>query len=184
MAIRVHPTADVSGKAILGDGTSVWHQAQIREGAVLGKNCIVGKNAYIDFDVNVGDNCKIQNNCSLYHGLSVGNGVFVGPHVVFANDKNPRAVNPDGSPKGAGDWTVSATTVENGASIGARRVILPGVRIKEWAMVGAGSVVTRDVPAHGMVYGNPALLKGFVCACGQRAVEKERGQTTVTMECA
>lgn len=163
----VHPTADVSAQAAIGPGTRIWHQAQVREGACLGANCIVGKGAYIDLDVSIGDNVKIQNGVCVYHGVTVENGVFLGPGVILTNDKLPRAINPDGSLKSDADWEVSPTLIERGASIGAGAVILPGVTVGEFAMVGAGSVVTRDVPAHGLVYGNPAGLHGYVCRCGR-----------------
>jgi UDP-2-acetamido-3-amino-2,3-dideoxy-glucuronate N-acetyltransferase len=162
-----HPTADVSSEAVIGPGTRVWHQAQVRERACLGANCIVGKGAYIDFDVSIGDNVKIQNGVYIYHGVTVEDGVFLGPGVILTNDKLPRAINPDGSLKTDADWEVSLTLIRRGASIGAGAVILPGVTVGEFAMVGAGSVVTRDVPAHGLVYGNPACLHGYVCRCGR-----------------
>jgi UDP-2-acetamido-3-amino-2,3-dideoxy-glucuronate N-acetyltransferase len=158
----VHPTADVSKDAILGENVKVWHQAQIREQAVLGANCIVGKNAYIDHHVSVGANTKIQNNASVFHGTTLEEGVFVGPFVCFANDHFPRAINPDGTLKKVDDWTVSKTLIKKGAAIGAHATILPGVTIGEWAMVGAGSVVTKDVPAYALVYGNPAQIHGKV----------------------
>lgn len=183
MPVKIHPSADVSPKATLGDGTSVWHSVQIRENVKIGHQCIVGKNTYIDFDVTVGDRCKIQNNCSIYHGASLGNGVFVGPHVVFANDRTPRAVNPDGSLKSASDWTVTETRVEDGASIGAHSVVLPGVRLGKWCMVGAGSCVTRDVPDHGLAFGNPARLHGFVCACGRKGEDPKAAGAKVTLSC-
>ena len=170
--MRIHPTADVSAAAEIGAGSSIWHQAQVREGARLGRNCIVGKSVYIDFDVQIGDNCKIQNGVSIYHGVTLETGVFVGPHACFTNDKLPRAVNPDGSLKAAADWTVSPTRVREGAAIGAHAVVLPGVTIGRWAMVGSGAVVTRDVPDYGLVWGNPARLHGFVCPCGHRLVEQ------------
>jgi UDP-2-acetamido-3-amino-2,3-dideoxy-glucuronate N-acetyltransferase len=169
----IHPSADVSPQAILGPGTRVWHQAQIRERAKLGANCIVGKGAYIDFDVPIGDNVKIQNGVYVYHGASVQDGVFLGPGVILTNDKLPRAINPDGSLKSDADWQVSQTLIQRGAAIGAGSVILPGVTVGEFALVGAGSVVTRDVPAHGLVYGNPARLRGYACRCGQALAQDQ-----------
>jgi hypothetical protein len=123
---------------------------------------------YVDAGVVLGDNVKVQNYVSIYHGVSLDDGVFCGPHCVFTNDKNPRAVNPDGSLKAADDWAMSETRVRAGASIGANAVIVCGVTVGAWAMIGAGSVVTRHVPDHGLVWGSPARLHGFVCACGHR----------------
>ncbi|MFQ6102251.1 MAG: acyltransferase [Anaerolineae bacterium] len=172
-SIRIHPTADVSPEAYIGEGTSIWHQVQIREGAHLGRNCIVGKGAYIDFDVQIGDNVKIQNYVSVYHGVTIEDGVFVGPHVCFTNDKRPRAVNPDGSLKEADGWMLGETLVREGAAIGANSTIVCGITIGRWAMVGAGSAVTRDVPDYGLAWGNPARLHGFVCPCGERLSEEQ-----------
>jgi acetyltransferase-like isoleucine patch superfamily enzyme len=163
----IHPSAEVSPQAAIGPGTRVWHQAQVRERAKLGANCIVGKGAYVDFDVAIGDNVKIQNGVYLYHGVTVEDGVFLGPGVILTNDRLPRAINPDGSLKGDADWEVSATLIKRGAAIGAGAVILPGVTLGEFAMVGAGAVVTRDVPDQGLVYGNPARLHGYACVCGR-----------------
>jgi UDP-2-acetamido-3-amino-2,3-dideoxy-glucuronate N-acetyltransferase len=167
-AVRIHPTAEVSPKAALGAGVSVWNQAQIREAATIGGETIIGKNCYIDFGVAIGARCKLQNNVSVFHGVTVGDGVFLGPHVCFTNDRLPRAINPDGSMKGADDWKVSETFVETGASIGAHSVILPGIRLGRFCLVAAGSVVTKSVPANGLVMGNPARLVGWVCDCGAR----------------
>ncbi|HHS98094.1 MAG TPA: N-acetyltransferase [Chloroflexi bacterium] len=166
--VRIHPTAEVSPQAQIGEGTSIWHQAQVREGARIGRNCILGKGVYVDAGVVIGDNVKVQNYVSIYHGVTIEDGVFCGPHCVFTNDKRPRAINPDGSLKAADDWEVVETRVGRGASIGANAVIVCGVTIGEWAMVGAGSVVSRDVPDYGLVWGNPARLRGFVCPCGHR----------------
>lgn len=167
---RIHPTAEVSPKAQIGEGTSIWNQAQVREDVVIGENCILSKDVYIDFGVHIGKNCKIQNGVSVYHGITIEDGVFVGPSVCFTNDKYPRAVNPDGSLKGGTDWEVAETLIKYGAALGARSVILPGVTVGEWAMVAAGAVVTHDVPPHGLVVGHPARLVGFVCSCGIRLV--------------
>jgi UDP-2-acetamido-3-amino-2,3-dideoxy-glucuronate N-acetyltransferase len=166
--IRIHPTADVSPKAIIGDGASIWHQCQVREGVSIGEECILGKNVYVDFDVQIGNRVKIQNNCSVYHGATLEDGVFLGPHVVLTNDRYPRAINPDGSLKGTDDWEVSPIRIGYGAAVGARSVVLPGVTIGRFAMIGAGSVVTRDVPPHGLAVGAPARMVGYVCACGYR----------------
>jgi len=181
--VRIHPTAEVSSQAEIGAGSSIWHQAQVREGARLGRNCIVGKGAYVDFGVQIGDNAKIQNRVSIYHGVTIEDGVFVGPHVCLTNDKLPRAVNSDGSLKAADDWLVSPSLVREGAAIGAHSVVLPGVTIGRWAMIGAGSVVTRDIPDYGLAWGHPARLRGFVCPCGHRLALAEARQDTVLARC-
>jgi len=183
MPVRIHPTAEVSNNVKIGEGTSVWHHAQIREGVKIGKNCIIGKGVYVDAEVPIGDNVKIENYVSVYHGVAIEGGVFVGPHVCFTNDMCPRAVNPDGSIKGATDWALSKTLIKTGAAIGANSTIRCGITIGEWAMVGAGSVVTHDVPAHGLVYGNPARLHGFVCACGGFLKKESQRDTIITTKC-
>ncbi|MEM3433520.1 MAG: acyltransferase, partial [Candidatus Methanomethyliaceae archaeon] len=145
--------------------------------------CILGKGVYIDVGVTIGNNVKIQNYVSVYHGVIIEDGVFIGPHVCFTNDLLPRAINPDGSLKTGNDWTVTGTLVRRGASIGANSTIRCGVTIGEWAMVGAGSVVTQDVPPYGLVYGNPARLHGFVCPCGVKLREAERTLDCVIAQC-
>jgi len=169
MSIHIDPTATVEEGAFLGEGTRIYHYSHVRKGARLGKNCIVGGHVYIDSDVVVGDNCKIQSGARLYHGLTVGDGVFIGPGAQFANDLNPRAINPDGSIKSADDWVVSPTLVKYGASIGMGANILCGVTIGKWAMVGMGAVVVKDVPMKGLVVGNPAQLVGYVNEQGFKA---------------
>jgi UDP-2-acetamido-3-amino-2,3-dideoxy-glucuronate N-acetyltransferase len=172
----IHPEADVSAEAEIGKGCRIWHQAQVREGVRIGDNCIVGKGAYIDIGVTIGRNCKIQNGVSVYHGATVEDGVFLGPGAILTNDKLPRAINRDESLKRDTDWEVSPILIRRGSSIGAMAVILPGVTVGEFALVGAGSLVSRDVPAHGLVYGNPARLHGYVCCCGQQLAEVGGGQ--------
>ncbi len=184
MNIRIHPTAEVSPGAVLGEGTTVWHQAQIREGAHLGVHCIVGKGVYIDAGVSIGDNVKIQNYSSIYHGVTIEDGVFIGPHVVFTNDLHPRAINPDGSIKSESDWVLSKTLIHRGAALGASSIIVCGHAIGAWAMTGAGSVVTSDLPEYALAYGNPARVHGFVCPCGYRLKEKCRKEETVIGECS
>jgi UDP-2-acetamido-3-amino-2,3-dideoxy-glucuronate N-acetyltransferase len=168
--IRIHPTAEVSDKAMIGRGTSIWHQAQVREGAKIGQNCILGKSVYVDFEVTIGDNCKLQNGVFIYHPASIGDGVFLGPGVIVTNDKLPRAVNPDMTMKSADDWAASPVIIDSGAAIGAGSVLLPGIHIGRWAMIGAGSIVTRDVPDHALCVGNPSRMIGYVCRCGTRLV--------------
>lgn len=164
----IHATAEVSPKAKLGKNVKIWNLAQVREDAELGDNVILSKNVYVDFGVKIGKNVKIQNNVSVYHGVTIEEGVFLGPHVCFTNDKVPRAINSDGSLKGTDDWSISKTTIKRGASIGAHSVILPGITIGEWALVGSGAVVTKDIPNYGLVVGNPAKLIGYVCMCGKK----------------
>ena len=183
MTIRIHPTAEVSPKAEIGEGTSIWHQAQIREGARIGENCIISKGVYIDAGVSLGDNVKIQNYVSVYHGVTIEDGVFVGPHVCFTNDLKPRAVNPDLSLKSADDWVLSKTHVKSGASLGANSTIRCGITIGAWAMIGSGSVVTKDIPDFGLAWGNPARLHGFVCSCGEKLGLNQKGTSSVIAGC-
>jgi len=163
----IHPSAEVSSEAQIGAGTRIWHQAQVQERAVVGSDCIIGKGVYIDFDVLIGDRVKIQNYASVFHGAQIESGVFIGPYACILNDKNPRAITPDGKLKGDADWQVGGVVIRYGAAIGAAAVVLPGVVIGRWALVGAGAVVTRDVPDHGLVQGNPARLVGYACDCGR-----------------
>ncbi|MBI4934158.1 MAG: N-acetyltransferase [Actinobacteria bacterium] len=182
-SVYIHPSANVSSQALIGDGTKIWHEAQVREGATIGTSCILGKGVYVDSGVRIGSNVKIQNRVSVYHGVTIDDGVFVGPHVCFTNDKLPRAITPDGRLKRDDDWIVGNTVVKRGASLGAHSVILPDVTIGEFAMVGCGSVVTRDVPGFGLVVGNPARLVGFVCPCGSSLKSRGTSDDPVAMVC-
>jgi UDP-2-acetamido-3-amino-2,3-dideoxy-glucuronate N-acetyltransferase len=164
----VHPTAEVSPDAHIGAGTHIWQQVQVREHAQIGESCSIGKDVYIGAHVHIGSNVKIQNQASVYEGVTLEDGVFVGPHVCFTNDMLPRAITPDGKLKSANDWEIIPTLVKYGASIGAGSIIICGITIGEFALIGAGSVVTRDVPPHGLVFGNPAHQHGYVCRCARR----------------
>ncbi len=166
MATRIHPTADVSPDAAVGDGTQIWHWVQVRDGARIGRDCILGKDVYIDADVVLGDRCKVENFATIYRGVTLGDRVFVGPHACFTNDLYPRADSTD--------WEVVPTRVEDGASIGANATILCGVTIGQRAMVAAGAVVTRDVPAHALVAGVPAKVVGWVCDRGHPLDSRDR----------
>jgi UDP-2-acetamido-3-amino-2,3-dideoxy-glucuronate N-acetyltransferase len=181
--VYIHPSADVSDQAEIGPGTRVWNQVQVRESAVVGSECILGKGSYVDIEVTIGNRCKLENGVFVFRGGTLEDGVFLGPGAMLLNDKNPRAVNPDGSLKTAADWQVSPTVVESGASVGGGAIVLPGVRIGRHALVGSGAVVTRDVPAQGVVYGNPARLRGFACVCGSRLVGEGEGGDPVAMSC-
>ena len=163
MSVMIHGTAEVSGRASIGDGTKIWNHAQVREGASIGAGCVIGKNVYIDAGVTIGSGVKIQNNVSVYAGVTVEDDVFLGPGMTFTNDLYPRAFNTG--------WEITPTRVRKGASIGAGAVIVCGVTIGEYAMVGAGAVVTKDVPPYTLVVGNPARPVGRVCRCGSRLDE-------------
>ena len=166
MSTRIVESADVDPRAVVGEGSSVWHLAQVREGAELGPECVVGRGAYIGPGVRMGARCKLQNHALVYEPAVLEDGVFVGPAVVFTNDHFPRAVSPDGSLKRADDWEAVGVTVREGASIGARAVCVAPVTIGRWAMVAAGAVVTRDVPDHALVAGVPARRLGWVGRAG------------------
>lgn len=163
----VHELAVVEEGAKIGKGTRIWHHAHIRTEAEIGENCNIGKDVYVGKGVKIGNNVKIQNRVSVYEGVTVDDDVFLGPHMTFTNDRWPRAFNEH--------WKLIPTHVKKGASIGANSVILCGTTIGEYAMVGMGSVVTKDVPPFTLVYGNPARIRGFVCYCGpklEKIVEK------------
>lgn len=165
--VRIHPTAEVSDEATIGAGTSIWHQAQVREGARVGERCSLGKGVYIDTGVSLGDEVRVQNYVSVYRGVTVGHRVFLGPHCVFSNDFYPRAF--------VTDFEVTPTVVEDGASICTNATIVCGNRVGAYAMVGAGAVVTRDVPPHALVVGNPARVRGWVCELGHKMEQVEGG---------
>lgn len=163
---RIEPSADVDERATIGEGTLVWHLAQIREDARVGRDCVIGRGAYLGPGVVVGDRCKIQNHALVYEPAALADGVFVGPAVVFTNDYFPRAVTPDGELKGHDDWDMVAVRVGEGASIGARAVCVAPVAIGRWALVAAGAVVIRDVPDFALVGGVPARRLGWVGHAG------------------
>jgi UDP-2-acetamido-3-amino-2,3-dideoxy-glucuronate N-acetyltransferase len=164
--VRVHPSADVDERAQLGEGTVIWHLAQVREDAVIGRGCVVGRGAYVGVGVRVGDNCKLQNYALVYEPAVLEDGVFVGPGAVFTNDYFPRSVEPDGSPKRAGDWESVGVLIRRGASVGARAVCVAPVTIGRWAMVAAGAVVTKNVPDFALVAGVPARCIKWVGKAG------------------
>ena len=159
-SVFIHPTANVDSSCKIGNGTKVWINVQIRENVVIGTDCIISKDVYIDHAVHIGDRCKIQNSVSVYNGVMIGDDVFVGPNVSFTNDKVPRAFN--------ASWKTTPTFINNGASLGANSTIVCGVSLGKYSMVAAGSVVTKDVPSHALVMGNPAKVVAYVCKCGNK----------------
>ena len=168
MTIRIESSADVDERAEIGDGSSIWHLAQVREDARLGEDCVVGRGAYVGPGVEVGVGAKIQNYAQVHDPARLGDGVFIGPGAVLTNDVRPRAVSAAGAPKDREGWDPTGVEVGDGASIGAQAVIVAGVRVGAWALVGAGAVVVRDVPDHALVVGNPAEQRGWVGRAGVR----------------
>jgi UDP-2-acetamido-3-amino-2,3-dideoxy-glucuronate N-acetyltransferase len=171
-----HPTAVVESDDI-GENTKIWHFVHVREGAKIGRNCTIGKSVYIDADVEIGNGVKIQNFATLYKGVAIEDEVFIGPAVTFTNDKYPRAFLWD-------ETQIVPTVVKRGASIGANATIICGVVVGAYAMVGAGALITKDVPDHGLVLGNPAELRGFVCRCGRPLLLEKRSERSVSLHCA
>jgi UDP-2-acetamido-3-amino-2,3-dideoxy-glucuronate N-acetyltransferase len=157
----VHPTAVVDSGARIGDGTKVWHFCHVMANAEIGENCTLGQNVFVANNVRIGSHVKIQNNVSVFEGVILEDYVFCGPSMVFTNVKTPRASHPR---KGGSNYIV--TRVKHGATIGANATVLAGVTIGEWAVVGAGAVVTKDVGAHALVLGVPARFAGWACTCG------------------
>ena len=173
--VFIHPTADVSDHAEIGRGTMIWHEGQVRENARIGEDCRLGKGVYIDLNVTIGNRVKIQNRVSVYHGVTVEDDVFLGPNVTFTNDPYPRAF--------VDNWKIRPTLIKRGASIGANATIVCGVTLGEYSMVAAGTVVTVDVPDHGLVMGNPSTLERYICKCGRRASFRTFSPPSVTLVC-
>jgi acetyltransferase-like isoleucine patch superfamily enzyme len=165
---QVQPTADVDDSAVLGAGTTVWHLAQIRENARLGRDCIVGRGAYVGPGVSLGDNVKLQNYALVYEPARLEDNVFIGPAAVLTNDLYPRSVDVSGKLKRPADWDALGVVVREGASVGAHAVVVAGRSIGRWALVAAGAVVTRDVPDFALVAGTPARRIGWVGHAGIR----------------
>jgi UDP-2-acetamido-3-amino-2,3-dideoxy-glucuronate N-acetyltransferase len=159
---RVHESSYVDKNVRIGDGTSVWYFCHIMEGAEIGRNCNIGQNVFIDKNVVIGDSVKIQNNVSVYWGVEVGDGAFLGPSCVFTNVKNPRSLHPRDKNE------FLKTKVGIGATLGANCTIVCGNNIGNHAFVGAGAVITRDVPDYALVVGNPGRIIGWLCECGTR----------------
>ena len=168
-----HPTAILDAGCRVGAGSRIWHFCHLSAGAVLGENCSLGQNVFVADGVTLGRHVKVQNNVSLYEGVVCEDDVFLGPSVVFTNVKNPRSAVPR---RGAGHYL--PTYLEQGVSIGANATLVCGVRLGRYAFVGAGSVVTKDVPAFALVYGNPARQRGWLSARGHRLLFGETGYAT------
>jgi acetyltransferase-like isoleucine patch superfamily enzyme len=156
----IHATAEVHPEAVLGAGTQVWNWTKVREKAEIGIRSNIGQCVYIDHAVVIGNRCKIQNGVSVYAGVTLGDDVFVGPNATFTNDLRPRAHSRD--------WRITPTVVEDGASIGANATIVCGTTLGRHCMVAAGAVVTRDVPPHALVMGQPARVVDYVTVQGER----------------
>jgi len=159
VGFEAHPTAVIDAGAAVGEGTRVWHFAHVMSGARVGARCVLGQNVFVGGGAVVGDGCRIQNNVSIYDGVTLEADVFVGPSAVFTNVVNPRAAIPRRA-------ELRPTRVERGATVGANATILCGTTLGAWCFVGAGAVVTRDVPPYALVTGVPARRRGWVCACG------------------
>ena len=157
----VHPSSCVDAGCTIGEGTKIWHFSHIMQGCTIGEKCNIGQNVVISPGVVLGNGCKIQNNVSVYTGVVCEDGVFLGPSCVFTNVINPRAFI-----ERKGEYR--KTTVKEGASIGANATIVCGHDIGRYAFVGAGAVVTKDVPDYALVYGSPARIRGWVCRCGEK----------------
>lgn len=162
MSYKVHPSSFVDENVKIGDNTKIWHFCHIQSGAEIGENCSLGQNVNVSNNVKIGNGCKLQNNVSLYEGVELEDYVFCGPSCVFTNDLTPRAKYPKG-PVG-----YKKTLIKTGASIGANATIVCGHTVGEWALIGAGAVVTADVLPHSLMLGVPAKRVDWVCECGER----------------
>jgi len=163
-SVFIHPQALVESESVAA-GTRVWAFAHVMPGAVIGRDCKIGDHAFIEGGATLGDRVTVKNGCLIWHGVHIGDDVFVGPNVVFTNDMTPRVRYQTTSE----DWM--STEVADRASLGANSTILCGIRIGRNSLIGAGSVVTKDVPDHALVVGNPARRVGWVCDCGRRLDE-------------
>ncbi|UCE28440.1 MAG: N-acetyltransferase [Candidatus Coatesbacteria bacterium] len=158
----VHETAVIDDGAVIGRDTKVWHFSHVMPGVVIGESCVLGQNVFVASNVVIGDNVHIQNNVSVYEGVTLEDDVFCGPSMVFTNVKYPRSGFPVSGPD-----EYAETLVRRGATLGANSTVVCGVEIGEHALVGAGAVITKDVPPHAVVTGVPARQVGFICECGE-----------------
>ena len=175
---RIHQSADIADNAQIGDGTSIWHYSQIREDCIVGENVNIGRGVYVGSGVRIGSNSKIQNYALVYEPAILEAGVFIGPGVILTNDEYPRSVNPDGSQKSNIDWVPEGVTIREGASIGAGSICIAPLEIGAWALVAAGSTVTKNVPAFALVAGVPAKRVRWVGKAGVPLLDKGEGQFT------
>lgn len=173
--VTIQPTAVVDKSATIGKGTRIWNFVHIRENAEIGRDCVLGDYVYVGRGVKIGNKVKLENRVTVYEGVKIEDNVFVGPHVTFTNDPYPRSLSTD--------WKIQPTIIKEGSSIGARTVIVCGNTIGKYAMIGAGSVVTHYIPAHALAYGNPAMIKAFVCRCGNKLVLLEKTDSRVQLNC-
>ena len=173
--IYVDNTAIIDNGVILGEGTKIWHFVHIMRDTTIGKNCIIADYVSVGRLVKIGDRVKIENQATIFEGVTIEDSVFIGPHVTFTNDLYPRSLNKD--------WKIIPTLVKQGSSIGAGAVIVCGVTIGEYAMIGAGSIVTNNIPSHALAYGNPAKIRGFVCKCGRKIELEKETKSLVYLFC-
>lgn len=178
----IDESAIVSPLSYVSDSANVWSFSQISKGAFIGENVIIGGGVYIGINVTVGNNCKIQNQALIYSPATIEDGVFIGPGVILTNDKNPRAITPGLKIKSMTDWKLVGVHVKLGASIGARSVCVAPVVIGKWAMIAAGSVVTKDVPDFGLVMGAPAKQVGWVGRAGKKLTQIKTDPTKFVCE--
>jgi acetyltransferase-like isoleucine patch superfamily enzyme len=165
---------NIDERAVIGLGTKVWENSKIRENVTIGKDCNIGRNVYVGPGVKIGNNVKIQNTALIYEPAMIEDGVFIGPGVIFTNDLHPRAITHDGKKKREADWNKEGVVVEYGASIGAGAICVAPVKIGKWAMIAAGSVVTKDVLNFSLVAGVPAKQIGWVGKSGVKLIQKDQ----------
>lgn len=171
----IHETAVVEAGAVIGEKASVWHHCHVRKGAVIGAMVNLGKGVYVDCFVKIGHGSRVQNGVSIYQGVELGDWCFVGPHVVFTNDMYPRA--------GSKKWEIVTTSIQSGASIGAGVIVRCGVTLGSFSMIGAGSTVTKSVPAFHLAMGQTAQIKGLICACGRKQFDLNEAQFLGVYDC-
>ena len=178
MTYFVHESSYVDEPVTIGSGTKIWHFSHIMKGAIIGRDCVIGQNVYIDIDVVIGNNVKIQNNVSVFKKVTLEDNVFCGPSAVFTNVINPRSAYP----KEFDEY--SSTLVKQGATIGANATIICGVIIGEFAFIGAGSVVTRDVLPYALMYGNPARQHGWMSESGNKLDFQKKRNGALVASCS
>ena len=178
MTYFVHESSYVDEPVTIGSGTKIWHFSHIMKGAIIGRDCVIGQNVYIDTDVVIGNNVKIQNNVSVFKKVTLEDNVFCGPSAVFTNVINPRSAYP----KEFDEY--SSTLVKQGATIGANATIICGVIIGEFAFIGAGSIVTRDVLPYALMYGNPARQHGWMSESGNKLDFQKKRNGALVASCS